>query len=70
MLEKENVTAHAATKQPKQDNIWSRTRDDLTEIVSKDVLGINMLTNTHDPPLNSNFGDEHGNAIKPAITQD
>jgi hypothetical protein len=38
--------------------------------LSGDKLGINMLTNTHDPPPNVTFGDEYGNAIKPAITQD
>jgi hypothetical protein len=32
----------------------------LTDIVWRDKLDINMLTNTHDPPLNGNFGDEHG----------
>jgi hypothetical protein len=69
ILEKENVTAHAATKQLKQGNISSRTRNDFTEIVWRDKLGTNMLTNTNDPPPNGNFGDERGNSIKPAITQ-
>jgi hypothetical protein len=39
-------------------------------MVWRDKFGINLLTNTHDPPPNDNFCDEQGNSIKPAITQD
>jgi len=42
---------------------WS----ELTAVVWRDV---DMFTNIHDPPIEGNFRDEHGNAIKPAIVAD
>jgi hypothetical protein len=44
-------------------------RGDLTAIVWKDKLNVNMLTNMHRSPAEGNFCDEHGNALKPAIVQ-
>jgi hypothetical protein len=47
-----------------------RTRGDLTAVVWKDKRDVRLQANIHDPPRESNFCDEHGNAIKPAIVAD
>ena len=54
----------------KRGDIRVRTRGDLTAVVWRDERDVCMLTNIHDPPSESNFQDEHGNAIKPAIVAD
>jgi len=46
-------------------DIRVRTRGDLTAVVWKDKRDVCLLTNIHDPPREGNYGDEHGNAIKP-----
>jgi hypothetical protein len=47
-----------------------RTRVELTAVVWRDKSDVCLLTNTHDPPREGNYRDEHGNAIKPAIVAD
>jgi len=54
----------------KRGDIRVRTRGDLTAVVWKDKRDVCLLTNIHDPPTESNYRDEHGNAIKPAIVAD
>ena len=47
----------------KNGEIRVRTRGDLMAMVC-------LLTNSHNPPREGNYRDEHGNAIKPAIVAD
>jgi len=54
----------------KRGDIRVRTRDDLTAVVWKDKRDVCLLTNTHDPPREGNYRDEHGKARKPAIVAD
>jgi len=54
----------------KHGDIRVRTRGDLTAGVWKDKRDMCLLTNIHDPPRESNYRDEHRNAIKPAIVAD
>jgi hypothetical protein len=51
-------------------DIRERTRGDLAAVVWKDKRDVCLLTNIHDPPIEGNYRDEHGNAIKPAIVAD
>jgi hypothetical protein len=39
-------------------------------MIWKDKRHENMLTNMHHPPSEGYFHDEHGNTLKPVITQD
>jgi hypothetical protein len=39
-------------------------------LVWKEKQDISMLMSMHNPPVEGNFGDEHGNAIKPATVDD
>jgi hypothetical protein len=39
-------------------------------MIWKDKRYGNILTNTHHPPAEGNFRDEHGNALKAVIIQD
>ena len=45
-------------------------KGNLTALVGKDKGNINILMNMHSPPLEGNFCDEHGRAVKPATIQD
>ena len=45
-------------------------KSNLTAIVWKDKRNVNILTNMHSPPLEDNFCNEHGKAVKLAIIQD
>jgi len=45
-------------------------RGNLTALVGKDKGNINILMNMHSPPLEGNFCDEHGRAVKLATIQD
>jgi hypothetical protein len=36
----------------------------------KDKRDVCLLTNTHNPPTEGNYFDDHGNAIKPVIVAD
>jgi hypothetical protein len=54
----------------KQGGIKTRGRGNLTAMNWKDKQDINMLTNMQNPPVQGNFCDEHGNALKPVIIQD
>ena len=42
-------------------------KDNLTAIEWKDKWNVNVLMNMHSPPLEGNFCDEQGKAVKPAI---
>jgi len=48
----------------------TKVKGNLTAIVCKDKRNVNILKNLHSPPLEGNFCDEHGKAMKPAIIQD
>ena len=54
----------------KRGDIQVRTRGDLTAVVWKDKRDVCLLTNIHGPPRESNYRDEHGNVIMPAIVAD
>jgi len=54
----------------KRGDIRVRTRSDLTAVVWKDKRDVCLLRNIHNPPREGNYGNEHGNAIKPAIVAD
>ena len=42
----------------------------MTAVVWWDKRDVCLLTNIHDPPIEGNYRDEHGNAIKPATVAD
>jgi len=48
----------------------TKMKGNLTAIVCKDKWNVNILKNFHSPPLEGNFCDEHGKAMKPAVIQD
>jgi hypothetical protein len=54
----------------KQGDIKTRVKGDLTTTVWKDKRNVKMLTNMHRPPVEGNFCNEYGNAMKPATVQD
>ena len=54
----------------KHGDIRVRNGGDLTAVVWKDKRDVCLLTNIHDPPREGNYGNKHGNAIKPAIVAD
>jgi hypothetical protein len=54
----------------KQGDKKTRVKGDLTTIIWKDQLNVNLLTNMHHLPVEANFCDEYGNALKPTIVQD
>ena len=47
-----------------------RTRGDLTAILWKDKREVRILTNIQDPPVEGNFRNSNGKAIKPQIVED
>jgi hypothetical protein len=53
----------------KRGDIRARTKDDLTAVVWRDKRDVHILTNIHNPPVEGNFCDEHGNTIKPYIVE-
>jgi len=48
----------------------TKMRNNLTAIVWKDTQNVSILMNMHSPPLEGNFCNEHGKAVKLAIVQD
>jgi hypothetical protein len=48
----------------------TKLKGNLRAIVWKDKQNVNILTNTHFPPLEGNFCDEQGKAVKLPIIQD
>jgi len=54
----------------KSGDLKTKVKGNLTATVWKDKQNVNILTNLHSPPLEDNFCDEHGKAMKPAIIQD
>jgi hypothetical protein len=45
-------------------------KGNLIPVVGKDKQNINILMNMHSTPLEGNFCDERGKAVKPATIQD
>ena len=54
----------------KQDDVRVRSSGDMTAVVCKDKCDMHMLSNIHDPPVEGNFCEESGNALKLAIVED
>jgi hypothetical protein len=54
----------------KQGDIKTMVRGNLTAMIWKDKMNINIWTNIYPPPTDGNFCDEHGNTLKSAIIQD
>jgi hypothetical protein len=54
----------------KRGDLKTKVKGSWTAIVCKDKQNVNALKNLHSPPLEGNFCDEHGKAMKPAIIQD
>jgi hypothetical protein len=54
----------------KSGDLKTKAKGNLTATVCKDKQNVNILTNVHSPPLEGNFCDEHGKAMKPAIIWD
>jgi hypothetical protein len=54
----------------KRGDLKTKVKGDLTAIVWKVEQNVCILTNMHSQPLEGNFCDEHGKAMKPAIMQD
>jgi len=54
----------------KRGDLKTKVKGSWTAIVRKDKQNVNALKNLHSPPLEGNFCDEHGKAMKPAIIQD
>jgi len=54
----------------KRGDICVRTRADLTAVLWRDKRDICMLTNIHSAPVDGNFCNEVGKAIKPQIVMD
>jgi hypothetical protein len=52
------------------DDLKTKVKGNLTAIAWKDKWNVNILTNIHSSPLECNFCDQHGRAMKPAIIQD
>ena len=58
------------TPKLKQGDITIRKNCNMTAVVWKNKHDVQVLTNIHDPPAESNFCDESGNALKPASVED
>jgi hypothetical protein len=58
------------TMKLKSSDLKTKLKGNLRAILWKDKQNVNILTNTHSPPLEGNFCDEQGKAVKPAIIQD
>ena len=58
------------TTKLKRGDIHVRTRADLTAILWRDKRNVSMLTNIHNAPVEGNFCNERGRAIKPQIVMD
>ena len=53
----------------KRGDLQVRTRSDLT-ILWRNKRDVRILTNIHDPPVEGNFRNSNGKAIKPQIVED
>ena len=54
----------------KRCDLNTKVKGNLTAVVWKDKLNVNILVNKHSPPPEGNFCDEHGKAMKLAIIRD
>jgi len=53
----------------KRGDIATRVRGTLRAVRWKDKWGVYILTNMHAPPVEGNFTDESGQAIKPRVVE-
>jgi hypothetical protein len=51
----------------KRDDLKTKAKGNMTAILWKDELNVNILTNMHSPTLEYNFCDEHRKTLKLAI---
>jgi hypothetical protein len=58
------------TMKMKRSDVKTKVKGNLTATVWKDKRIVNKLKNLYSPPMEDNFCDEHGKAMKPAIIQD
>ena len=54
----------------RRQDIWVKTKGDVTAIQLMDKRDICMLTNIYEPPQEGNFHDDQGNVIKPETVED
>lgn len=54
----------------KRGDIVCRVRNSLSFVRWKDKRDVYLLTNMHSPPVEGNFVDEYGNAIRPKVIED
>ena len=54
----------------KRGDIVTRVRGNLRAVHWKDRRDVYILTNMHSPPVEGNFTDDSGNAIKPCVAED
>jgi hypothetical protein len=54
----------------KRVDLKTKVKGNLTAIVCKDKRNVSVLKNLHSPPLEGNFCDEHGKAMKSVTIQD
>jgi len=54
----------------KKGELKTKVKDNMTAIAWKTRRNVNILMNMHCPPMEGNFCDKHGNAMKPATIQD
>ncbi|XP_023715315.1 piggyBac transposable element-derived protein 4-like [Cryptotermes secundus] len=54
----------------KKGDIVTRVKGHLSVVRWKDKRDVYVLTNLHPPPLEGNFRDESGHAVKPHVTED
>ena len=54
----------------KRGDIVTRIRGNLRAVWWKDRHDVYILTNMHSPPVEGNFTDDSGNAIKPRVVED
>jgi hypothetical protein len=53
----------------KRGDLMTRVKGNLT-VVWKDIRNVKIVTNMHSSPLEGNFCDEYGKAMKPVIIHD
>jgi len=58
------------TMKLKSNDLKAKLKGNLRAILWKDKQNVNILMNMHSPPLEGNFCDEQGKAVKSPIIQD
>jgi hypothetical protein len=54
----------------KKGDIVTRVKGHLSVVCSKDKRDVYVLPNMHSPPVDGNFRDESGHAVKPHVIED